>query len=60
MKVGDWIECVGSSMLNSGINHTGIVTKIEFDGRKVWYCQLPSGELSWSSSLNLEVISESR
>ena len=60
MKVGDLIKYVGSPMKNSGINHTSVVTKIEFGGRKVWYCQLPSGELSWSSSLNLEVISESR
>jgi len=60
MKVGDLIKYVGSPVKNSGINHAGVVTKIEFGGRKVWYCQLSSGELSWSSSLNLEVISESR
>ena len=60
MKVGDLIKYVGSPMGNSGINHLGVVTKIECGGRKVWYCQLCSGERSWSSSLNLEVVNESR
>jgi hypothetical protein len=60
MQVGDLVKYVGSPSKNSGINHHGIVTKIEFGGRKVWYCQLASGELSWSSSLNLEAINASR
>ena len=59
MQVGDLIEYVGNPDENSGINHTGIVTKIQFGGRKVWY-QLSNGKLSWSSTLNLEVISASR
>jgi len=60
VQVGDLIKYVGSPMENSGVNHVGVVTKIEFGGRKVWYCQLPSGERSWTGALNLEVISASR
>ena len=58
MKAGDLVKYTGSP--DVVVNHTGIVTKLEFGGRKVWYCQLPSGKLSWSSCVNLEVISESR
>ena len=60
MKVGDLIKYTGSPVESAEVNHMGIVTKLEFGGRKVWYCQLPSGKLSWSSYVNLEIVSESR
>ena len=59
MKAGDLIKYTGRVATGAKVSHMGIVTKLEYGGRKVWYRQTPSGKLWWTSYVNLEIISES-
>ena len=64
MKVGDLIRYVGGDLVRRGDpiegdgRPTGLITKI--DGGHIWYFCFRLGRETWSSSLNMEVISESR
>ena len=63
MKVGDLIRYVGGDLVRRGDpikgdgGPTGLITKIE--GVRIWYFCFRLGRETWSSSLNMEVISES-
>ena len=57
MKVGDLIRYVGPGRCRAG-GPIGLITKIE--GTRAWYFCFRLGRVTWSSSLNMELISESR
>ena len=57
MKVGDLIRYVGPGRCRAG-GPIGLITKIE--GTRTWYFCFRLGRVTWSSSLNMELISESR